>query len=102
MPLLHREPGTTGQHLLQRAAIRQPPHPVGAHPAGYRHIEVVHHRADLWLELLAAQLTADQEPHPAGDVEADPAGGNDPTLVDVGGRHAADRKPVSQCTSGIA
>jgi hypothetical protein len=36
--LFHREPGAAGQHLLQNAAVRQPPHTFGAHPAWYRDI----------------------------------------------------------------
>jgi hypothetical protein len=36
--LCHREPGAVGQHLLQNAAVRQPPHTFGAHPAWYRDI----------------------------------------------------------------
>ena len=34
--LLHREAGTTGEDLLQRAAVRQPPHALGADSARYR------------------------------------------------------------------
>lgn len=56
---------------------------------------MIHHRADPGLQPISVQHTTHQQPHPTRNVEADTAGGDDPVGVDVGGRHAADRKPVS-------
>ena len=95
MSLLHRETGTTSQHLLQRVAVGQPPHTLGAHAAWYRSIEPIHHRGQPWLQPIAVKVTADQKPYAARDIEADTAGGDDPVIVDVGRRHATDRESVS-------
>ena len=93
--LLHREAGATGEYPLQRAPVRQTPYALGADPARYRRIKVVHHCAEPWLQPVPVQFRTHQQTHSARNVESDPAGGDDAAVVNVRCRHATDRKPVS-------
>ncbi len=71
--LLHREPGAALEDPAQRPAVRQPPHPVGAHASRDGLVQPVHHRAEPRHQTLRVQVPGHEEPHPARDVEADPS-----------------------------
>ena len=94
MTTLDRVPGPAGQDFLQLGPAAQPPHPTGARAAGYHRRQGVHHRSQPRRQPGPIQVRG-QQPHPAGNVEAHPAGGDHPSSRGIGGGHAPDREPIA-------
>ena len=92
--------GTRPRRRPRRPAACPAP-PGRADPTGRHRGQPVHDPAEDRQQFLLAEVGG-QQPDPAGDVEADPARGDDPAPGDVGRGDSADREPVPQCTSGIA
>ena len=94
----HRPAGPVLEHLLKGRAGELKILPPGTHPRGDVGEQGVHQGFHPGRHLLPAQPRAEQA-HPAVDVVAHAAGGDD-ALVQVEGRHAADGEAVAPVDVG--
>jgi hypothetical protein len=90
---LDRVRRATGQDADQLVLAGQGPYAARAGAARDGRVETVHQRLEHGPDVARLDLGGEQ-PYPAGDVEADPAGRDHPAGRRVGGGHSADGEAV--------
>jgi len=94
VPPLDRIPRPGGQQPVQLVLVAQLPYATGAHAAGGAPVELVHECRQPVVELAGLQRR-DQQPYPAGDVEAHPSRRDDTTPGHVRGGDTPDREAIT-------